>query len=208
MINVAENSIEEFNKNNNKIPITLDHVGKIEIDRSALYSFNSPFQLIHADIRNLEFLGKFATVPKNVLLIVGLFSSKVYVYPRPSRKQLLKYLNIFCVDIKNKRNMRQSMRLQTDNEFQQVKIKYLNDKYNDAMFTTNVRGGKSFAAEQKITELRKRISKVKTTSHQNKAKISSTTIIKHSAENMNNVTSKKYKLTPNEIVKSLWKIND
>ena len=38
------------------------------------------------------------------------------------------------------------MRLQTDNEFQQVKIKDLNDKYNVTMFTTNVRGGKAVAA--------------------------------------------------------------
>ena len=63
-----------------------------------------------------------------------------------SRKQLLKYLNIFYVEIKNKRNIRQNMRLETDNEFQQVKIKDLNDKYNVTMFTTNVRGGKAVAA--------------------------------------------------------------
>ena len=67
------------------------------------------------------------------------------------------------------------------------------------MFTANIRGGKTFAAEQKIRELKKRISKVKTTTDQNKAKISSTTAIKRSAENMNNVKSKKYKLNPNEV---------
>ena len=116
MINVAENSIEEFNKNDNKTPIRLDYVEKREIDRSAAYSFNSPFQLMHADIANLEFLGKSATVPKYALLIVDLFLSKVYVYPMQLRKQLLKYLNIFYVhvQIKNKRNMRQNMRLQRE----------------------------------------------------------------------------------------------
>ena len=31
------------------------------IDRSILYSFDGPFQLIHADVGNLEFLGKNAT---------------------------------------------------------------------------------------------------------------------------------------------------
>ena len=35
----------------------------------------------------------------------------------------------------------------------------------------NVRGGKAFASEQKLRELKKRISKVKTISDQNKAKI-------------------------------------
>ena len=69
------------------------------------------------------------------------------------------------------------------------------------MFTTNVRGGKALAAEQKIRELKKRLSKEKTISDQNKAKISPATIINCSAENMNNVKSKKYRLTLNEIEK-------
>lgn len=51
------------------------------------------------------------------------------------------------------------MCLQTDNEFQQTKIKDLNDKYNVTMFTTNVWGGKVFPAEQKVKELKKQISK-------------------------------------------------
>ena len=101
-----------------------------------------------------------------------------------SQKQLLKYLNIFYVEIKSKRNIRQKMRLQTGNEFQQVKIKDLNDKYNVTMFTANVRGGKAFAAEQKIRELKKRISKVKIISDQNKTKILLTTIVKCSTEKM------------------------
>ena len=54
LINVAVNSIEEFNKNGNKIPIKLEYVEKREIDRSTLYSFNGPFQLMYAEIANLE----------------------------------------------------------------------------------------------------------------------------------------------------------
>ena len=46
------------------------------------------------------------------------------------------------------------MRLQIDNKFQQVRIKDLNDVNNVGMFTTSVRGGKAFAAEQKIRELK------------------------------------------------------
>ena len=38
---------------------------------------------------NLEFLGKSATVPRYVLLVVDLYSSKVYVYPMHSKKQIL-----------------------------------------------------------------------------------------------------------------------
>ena len=53
------------------------------------------------------------------------------------------------------------MRLQLDNEFQQVKIKDLNDQNNLEIFTTSVRGGKAFVAEQKIREIKRRISKLK-----------------------------------------------
>ena len=41
------------------------------------------------------------------------------------------------------------MCLQVHSEFQQVKIKDLNDKYGVEMFTTAVRGGKAYGAEQK-----------------------------------------------------------
>ena len=43
---------------------------KNEIDRSTLYSFDGTFHLIHADVANLEFLGRSATI----LLIVDLYS--------------------------------------------------------------------------------------------------------------------------------------
>ena len=46
--------------------------------------------------------------------------------------------------------MKKTMHLQVDNEFQQVKIKDLNDENNVEMFTSSVRSGKSFSAEQKI----------------------------------------------------------
>ena len=60
------------------------------------------------------------------------------------------------------------MRLQTDNEFQQVKIKDLNDKFKVTIFITNVWGGKAFAAEQKIRERKNEIQKTKAVSDQNK----------------------------------------
>ena len=47
------------------------------------------------------------------------------------------------------------MCLQTDLEFNQNKIKELNKKFDVDMFHTRLRGGKAFAAEQKIRELKK-----------------------------------------------------
>ena len=47
------------------------------------------------------------------------------------------------------------MRLQTDLEFNQNKIKALNKKFDVEIFCTKIRGGKAFAAEQKIREFKK-----------------------------------------------------
>ena len=41
------------------------------------------------------------------------------------------------------------MLLQVDNEFQEVRKKYLNDEKNVERFTSSVKGGKAFAAEQR-----------------------------------------------------------
>ena len=48
--------------------------------------------------------------------------------------------------------MNEQMRLQTDLEFKQREIMKLNKKYDVLMFSTKIRGGKVFAAEQ-ITKL-------------------------------------------------------
>ena len=73
------------------------------------------------------------------------------------------------------------MRLQVDNKFQQVRLKDLNYQNNVEMFTTSVRGGKAFAAEQKIRELKTRIAKI----NAQKLKISPAKIIQNSTLNMN-----------------------
>ena len=53
---------------------------KREIDSSTLYSFDGPFQLIHADVGNLELLGKSATAPRYVVLTVDLYSQEIKYY--------------------------------------------------------------------------------------------------------------------------------
>ena len=136
-----------------------DYVEKREIDHSTLYSFDAPFQLFHADVGNLEFLGRNATFPQYVLVLVDLFSWKVYTYPMKSRKQIRQKLEQFYRDVQSKRKGKK-MKLQVDQEFQQVRIKDLNDLNNVEMFSTSIRGGKAFAAEQKIRELKTRIAKL------------------------------------------------
>ena len=58
LINLADN--KNF-LHNNKLPTRTDYVEKREVDRSTLYSFDGPFQLLHTGVGNLEFLGKNAT---------------------------------------------------------------------------------------------------------------------------------------------------
>ena len=145
---------------------------------------------------NLEFLGKNATIPRYVLLVVDLYSSKVYVYPMCSRKQILQKMKLFYDEVKYKRKSK-TVRLQVDKEFLQVKIKDLNDQKNVEMFTTSVPGWKDFDVEQKMRELKTRISKL----NAQKLKIFPTKIILNSANNMNSVQSEKYGLSPKEIEK-------
>ena len=66
--------VEQIIDDEEKVLRRVDYVEKGEIDRSTLYSFDGLFQLIHADVGNLEFLGKSATTPRYVLLAVDLYS--------------------------------------------------------------------------------------------------------------------------------------
>ena len=65
------------------------------------------------------------------------------------------------------------------------------------MFITSVRGGKTFAPEQKIREFKTRISKL----NAQKLKIPPTKMLSSSADNINSVQSEKYGLSPDEIEK-------
>ena len=74
-------------------------------------------------------------------------------------------------------------------------MKDLNDLNNVDMFLTSLRGGKAFAAEQKIRELKARISKL----YVQKLRVSSKKIIELSTANMNIQPSKKYGFSPEEV---------
>ena len=80
-----------------------DYVEKREIDHPTFYSFDALFWLFHADIANLEFLDKNVTFSENILILVDLFTSKVYTYLMKSRKQIRLKLEQFYRDVKSKR---------------------------------------------------------------------------------------------------------
>ena len=118
-----------FKKENETLPLVTPFVDKkTNIEHSTLYSFHKPFEMLHADIADIRFLAKSAVDPKYCLLLVDLFTSKIYVYPMKNRSLLAKALGLFYNDIQPKRTG--TMRLQTDLKFNQNKIKQLNQKFD------------------------------------------------------------------------------
>ena len=192
---------QEENKDQLQIPFYTPFIEqRKDIDRSsALYSINGPLQFFHADLAFLQFFAKSAVDPKYALLCVDLFTSKVYVYTLRNKNNLFKKLEEFYKEIDIKRIKEEKMRLQVDLEFQQNKIKELNKKYNVDMFSTKNRGGKAYAAEQKIREFKKRLFSIKKTYKRLRKKLNSGKLIKKTVQNMNNTKSVKYGLEPEVI---------
>ena len=62
-------------------------------------------------------------------------------------------MELFYKDIEE--NTLGKIRLQTDQEFKHRNIEQLNKKFKVKMYSTHLSGGKAFAAEQKVRELKK-----------------------------------------------------
>ena len=198
---------KDFIKTIDKIPLRTPFIEKNnDIDRSTLYSIEKPFKKIHADIADLRFFAKSAVDPKYALVVADLFTSKTYVYPMKNRKLLSKKLKTFYDEIETKRDGK--MTLQTDLEFKQNQIKTLNDEYNVKMFHSKVRGGKAFAAEQKIREFKKLLLKSKRFVKSKGKKIKPNYLIKQAVENMNESVSSKYGISPENIEKNALDLKD
>ena len=145
--NLLEDKKSDFSNNKNdvySVPIKAEYVQKSDnIDCCTLYNIHAPFDLLHADVGYLRFLGKSAADPKCCLLLVDLFTSKVYVYGMKNRSLIPLKLEKFYKEVASKRKNKK-MRLKTDLELKQKKIIALNKKYNVDMISTAVRSGKAF----------------------------------------------------------------
>ena len=105
-LNLLENKEDllKQTKNEYSIPIKAEFIKKSDdIDRSILYSIQAPFDLMHADIGDLRFLGKSAVDPKYYLLLVDLSTSKIYMYGMKNRSLIPLKLEKFYKDIAEKR---------------------------------------------------------------------------------------------------------
>ena len=198
---------KELAEDDDKIPLKTPFIEKKgDIDRSTLYSVEKPFKRVHADIADLRFFAKSAVDPKYALLAVDLFTSKTYVYPMKSRKLLARKLRLFYDEIEPKRDGK--MTLQTDLEFKQNEIKKLNNEFNVEMFHSKVRGGKAFAAEQKIREFKKLLLKSKRFIKRKGERLRPLQVIKKAIENMNETISTKYGVSPESVEKNTLDLED
>ena len=84
------------------------------------------------------------------------------------------------------------MRLQTDQEFKRRNIEQLNKKLNVEMYSAHLRGGKAFATEQKIRELKKLLLRNKRKEKFKGKHIKPNKLIKKTTFNLNNTRSAKY----------------
>ena len=160
-------------------------------------------QFFHADLVYLQFFAKRAVDPKYALVCIDLFSSKIYVYTMRKKSNLVQKMELFYKEIEQKRNQKEKMRLQVDLEFQQNEIKKLNQKYNVEMYSTKIRGGKAFAAEQKIREFKKILFRIKRFHKLTEtSRLDAKKLIRNAVQNMNNTNSQKYELAPNTIEKN------
>ena len=129
---------------------------KNDIKRSTMYSFKGSFEILHGDIAYIIFyLAKSAVDLNYCLLLLDLFTSKLYTYLIKNRSFLKKKINLFYIDISKMRDPNEVMRIQTDQKFQQNEIKKFYSMQNVKIFSTKLRGGWAFAAEQKICEFEK-----------------------------------------------------
>ena len=198
---------KELAKADDKMPLKTPFVEKKgDIDRSTLHSIEKPLKRVHVDIADLRFFAKSAVDPKYALLAVDLFTSKTYVYPMKSRKLLARKLRLFYDEIEPKRDGK--MTLQTDLEFKQNAIKKLNDEFNVEMFHSKVRGGKAFAAEQKIREFKKLLLKSKRFIKRKGERLRPLQVIKKAVENMNETISTKYGVSPESVEKNTLDFED
>ena len=101
-------------------------------------------------------------------------------------------MELFYQDIAEKRPKNKKMRLQADLEFQQYEIKKLNSKFNAEMFSSKHRGGKVFAAEQKIRYLKRLLLKSKNNNKRNKVRIKPLKLIQKATNNLNKTPTQKY----------------
>lgn len=191
--------VDNINVNSDDDSVTIPHfvrpVNIREYTRGTLYSVTRPLELMHADVADIRYLKVSGSEPKYLLLVVDLYSSKIYTYPMKDKASLAKKLLRFYDDINQKRKLDNLIRIQTDMEFEQNEIKKLNKKCNIEMFSSKLNDGHAFAAEQKVRSVKELLSRGRDLGkRKNLYKL-----ITDVTTNLNNTKTSKYSSVPNKV---------
>ena len=195
-LSVKKTTNIDVNDNVN-IPHFVRPINIREYNRSTLYSVTRPLELMHADVADLRFLNVSGSEPRYLLLVVDLYSSKIYTYPMKNKSALGMKLLKFYNDINDKRNSSSTIRIQTDMEFEQNEIKKLNKNFNIEMFSSKLNDGHAFAAEQKIRSVKELLSKARNLGRRKNLY----KLIEDVTTNLNNTKTTKYSSVPNKVEK-------
>ena len=174
-----------------------------------LHTIDSPMQLIHADVADLDFFSKSAVAPKYCLLCVDLFTSKTYTCCMKKKSHLPSKLEKFFSETESlrkylKKEGRHHMRLQTDQDFNQNEIREINKKYNVLHYNSKLNDGHAVTAEQKIMEVKNRLKNFKRLLKKDKLK--SNEVLRTATVNMNIFPTKKYGIAPKKAEKKIPRI--
>ena len=152
---VENKSYLYLDKNNQpNLPLTTPFIKKRKnIDHSMHLSFRGLFELLHADIVGIRFLAKSSKILSAYYWPFHL--KNLYLSHEKKKSFFFFKKEQFYNNVSEKRKGKGEIRLQIDQEFQWNHIKRRNMEFNIKMFFTRVRGGKAFAAEQKIREFKK-----------------------------------------------------
>ena len=158
-----KNNGGKINELKTKVVINTPFVQKRAVTQRGemLHTIDGPMQVVHEDVTDLNFFSKSVVAPKYCLLSVDLFTSKVYTYGMKKKSQLADKVETFYLEITDASYLKKEkiyrMPLQTDQEFNQNKIKALNKKHDVEHYNTKLNERHAVAAEQKIRELKFRL---------------------------------------------------
>ena len=158
-------------------------------------------QRFQADLADITYLRPTAHEPKYVLVVVDVYSQRVYLYGLYKKDKTIDAFRQFVSDTENVRDKGVQVYVQTDEgtEFFNRPLLRLFEDNGIRLFTTKMNRGHAFMAEQKIRELKKKMTKLKSLT----PKLSIAKTLKLVETNMNITRIGYMDLSPTEIEKEI-----
>ena len=158
-------------------------------------------QRFQADLADITYLRPTAHEAKYVLVVVDVYSQRVYLYGLYKKDKTIDAFKQFVSDTEKVRDKGVQVYVQTDEgtEFFNRPLLRLFEDNGIRLFTTKMNRGHAFMAEQKIRELKKKMTKLKSLT----PKLSIAKTLKLVETNMNITRIGYMDLSPTEIEKEI-----